>query len=96
MPPFEEQIFISSYIDQESARIDRLIERKGRFLVLLKDKLNAEVISATNFSDLWQPAPFWSLATAKCITGVPSEGLLSVYLDRGVIPYSEGGGLVHK
>jgi type I restriction enzyme S subunit len=44
----------------------------------------------------WTSCPFWAIATQKVITGRDSEGLLSVYLDRGVIPYSEGGGLVHK
>mgnify|MGYP000028146353 CR=1 FL=1 len=44
----------------------------------------------------WISYPFWAIATEKVITGRESEGLLSVYLDRGVIPYSEGGGLVHK
>lgn len=44
----------------------------------------------------WASYPFWAIATEKVISGRESEGLLSVYLDRGVIPYSEGGGLVHK
>ena len=44
----------------------------------------------------WASCPFWAITTEKVITGQESEGLLSVYLDRGVIPYSEGGGLVHK
>ncbi len=44
----------------------------------------------------WTSYPFWAIATEKVISGRESEGLLSVYLDRGVIPYSEGGGLVHK
>lgn len=44
----------------------------------------------------WARYPFWSLAKQKSISNRLDEGLLSVYLDRGVIPYSEGGGLVHK
>lgn len=44
----------------------------------------------------WRALDFWALARGVSHTGVPQEGLLSVYLDRGVIPYSEGGGLVHK
>ncbi len=51
----------------------------------------------TNFTAKdWLSFPFWAIARAKSITGQESSGLLSVYLDRGVIPYSEGGGLVHK
>jgi type I restriction enzyme, S subunit len=44
----------------------------------------------------WALRDFWTVAQQISITGKPDEGLLSVYLDRGVIPYSEGGGLVHK
>lgn len=44
----------------------------------------------------WLVLDFWTVACEVSITGVPHESLLSVYLDRGVIPYSEGGGLVHK
>lgn len=44
----------------------------------------------------WAVVDFWSVASEVSRAGVPHEGLLSVYLDRGVIPYSEGGGLVHK
>lgn len=44
----------------------------------------------------WALHDFWTIAQQVSIIGLPNEGLLSVYLDRGVIPYSEGGGLVHK
>lgn len=44
----------------------------------------------------WAVVDFWSVTREISHTGVPQESLLSVYLDRGVIPYSEGGGLVHK
>lgn len=52
--------------------------------------------SFENYSQNWYPHQFWTIAKEKSISGCDSEGLLSVYLDRGVIPYSEGGGLVHK
>lgn len=44
----------------------------------------------------WQVVSFWTVVRQVSRTGLPVEGLLSVYLDRGVIPYNEGGGLVHK
>ncbi|WP_424409526.1 restriction endonuclease subunit S [Pasteurella sp. PK-2025] len=44
----------------------------------------------------WNVSSFAHLFTRKEISNFPNENLLSVYLDRGVIPYSEGGGLVHK
>jgi len=43
----------------------------------------------------WKCVPLWTVARLKSDIGQPKLGLLSVYLDRGVIPYSEGGGLVH-
>lgn len=44
----------------------------------------------------WNDYPFWAVFKEKSITNQIHENLLSVYLDKGVIPYSEGGGLVHK
>lgn len=96
VPPAHEQKLISSYVDRETARIDALIARKSRFMDLLREKAVARIVYATQPITSWPSVPFWSIASAKCISGVADEGLLSVYLDRGVIPYSEGGGLVHK
>ena len=44
----------------------------------------------------WEVRQFWTIVSHRDESGSSSDGLLSVYLDRGVIPYSEGGGLVHK
>jgi type I restriction enzyme S subunit len=44
----------------------------------------------------WELYPFWHLFKRKEITNKTEEQLLSVYLDRGVILHSEGGGMVHK
>ena len=44
----------------------------------------------------WNVVKFWTVAKQISRSGMPNECLLSVYLDRGVVPYSEGGGLVHK
>ncbi len=44
----------------------------------------------------WNEIAFNWLFKKKEISNLPNENLLSVYLDRGVIPYFEGGGLVHK
>ena len=46
--------------------------------------------------DEWDIYPFWHLFNRKEITNKSQEQLLSVYLDRGVILHSEGGGMVHK
>lgn len=44
----------------------------------------------------WNVTNLWTVARQISRSGLPDAGLMSVYLDRGVIPYSEGGGLVHK
>ena len=46
--------------------------------------------------DEWDIYPFWYLFNRKEITNKTQEQLLSVYLGRGVILHSEGGGMVHK
>ena len=40
--------------------------------------------------------PLWSVAPLRSDSGYNNEQLLSVYLNRGVILYSESGGQVHK
>jgi type I restriction enzyme S subunit len=57
---------------------------------------NSGVESLGEAPRYWHTYDFWKVATPKSITTNEPEPLLSVYLDRGVIPYSEGGGLVHK
>lgn len=95
-PAVQEQTAIARFLDRETGRIDGLIEKKTRFIALLKEKRAADIIEAISPKEGWNRVPFWSVAKSKSISGRPDEGLLSVYLDRGVIPYSEGGGLVHK
>lgn len=46
IPSQEEQIKISDYIDRETSRIDRLIEKKERFIELLKEKRQALITHA--------------------------------------------------
>lgn len=96
LPPLEEQTIIADYIDRETQRIDRLIERKSRFIDLLSGRMKSSVVESTSPRTNWDNRPFWTIARSKSISGLTGAGLLSVYLDRGVIPYSEGGGLVHK
>lgn len=44
----------------------------------------------------WECLPLNAVAQIRNETDRSDLGLLSVYLDRGVIPYSEGGGQVHS
>jgi type I restriction enzyme S subunit len=53
-------------------------------------------LSAVTVPRHWRVVDFWTVARQVSVTGMTNESLLSVYLDRGVVPYSEGGGLVHK
>lgn len=96
LPPLQEQNNIANYLDVETARIDRLVEHKNKFVRLVAERIVASVIELTKARNDWHSRPFCSIARSKSISGQADEGLLSVYLDRGVIPYSEGGGLVHK
>ena len=96
LPSADEQEAIVKFLDYETGRIDRLLEKKVQFIDLLRHRLNVDTIQATVPRANWPSVPFWTVAFAKYLSGWPAEGLLSVYLDRGVIPYSEGGGLVHK
>lgn len=96
VPPMSEQDLIANYLGRETARIDTLIAKKTRFIELLKEKILARIIASTSPRCEWDEFPFWRIARTKSISGRSDENLLSVYLDRGVIPYSEGGGLVHK
>ena len=96
LPSTTEQASICDWLQKETTKIDNLIEKKTRFIELLKEKRVAVIIDAISPCEGWGMHPFWALARSKSVSGQPDTGLLSVYLDRGVIPYSEGGGLVHK
>ena len=43
----------------------------------------------------WSQSRLWTLSRVRKERNPGGLGLLSVFLDRGVIPYSEGGGQVH-
>lgn len=46
LPPQKEQTLIAEYLDRETARIDGLIEKKTRFIALLKEKRAAAIQNA--------------------------------------------------
>jgi len=46
LPPMDEQRAIADYLDRETARIDGLIEKKARFIALLKEKRVAVIAHA--------------------------------------------------
>lgn len=115
VPPVNEMERIASFLDGSTSRIDALIEKKIRFIEVLREKRQALITHAVNKGlgskdgakdpdrnsapaapDHWSIVDFWTVVREVSHKGLPEEPLLSVYLDRGVIPYSEGGGLVHK
>jgi len=44
----------------------------------------------------WEVVRLWQTSRVRSEKNRPELGLLSVFLGRGVIPYGEGGGQVHK
>ncbi|EJK0230492.1 restriction endonuclease subunit S [Salmonella enterica] len=46
VPPFEEQVYISSFLEYETAKIDRLIGKQERLIELLKEKRQAVISHA--------------------------------------------------
>lgn len=96
VPSPDYAVLAADYLDRETSQIDDLIDKKTKFISLLNERAIESVVACTRPRRAWNNYPFWSITNAKSITGRSEEELLSVYLDRGVIPYSEGGGLVHK
>jgi len=46
VPPLEQQLSINAFLDRETAQIDGLIEKKNRFIALLKEKRAAVITHA--------------------------------------------------
>ena len=114
-PPLNDQQKIVSFLDTETARIDKLISKQEKLIKLLEEQRKSIISYAVTkglnpnvpmkdsgvewlgeVPEHWDVYPFWHLFKQKEITNKTKEKLLSVYLDRGVILHSEGGGMVHK
>lgn len=95
---------VDALVAKKSRFIDLLREKRRAAITTAVTKgldAGAELTETSTAGRLgapshWQVVSFWTVVRQVSRTGMPEEGLLSVYLDRGVIPYSEGGGLVHK
>ncbi len=111
MPPSTDLPLIVRYLDHAEMRIAKAIAGKNELLKHLLDarraKIATEILGERASVKLhpnlpfetpthWEIAPFWSVAPEVSISGHAEKELLSVYLDRGVIRYSESGGQVHK
>lgn len=111
MPSLEEQGLIVRYLDHAELRIAKAIAAKQELmnrLLELRHVQIAEGILGTDGTRLlnsslphnvpgsWRVEPFWTVAPEVSISGQQGKELLSVYLNRGVIRYSESAGQVHK
>ena len=111
VPSLGEQKLVNRYLDNAELRIARAIQAKATQLdklIELRSALVArEVLGIDQTKVLnqylpfrvpahWPVVPLWSLAPVRSDSGHATEQLLSVYLRRGVILYSESGGQVHK
>lgn len=85
--------FIELLREKRQALISHAVTKGTEVAVPMKED---GLPSAQAIPAHWSVMDFWVLAREVSHTCVPHEDLLSVYLDRGVIPYSEGGGQVHK
>lgn len=110
MPPAEERKLIVRYLDNAEIRIQRALRSKEHLIarlteyreaIILQTLLSGGAVPLFPGSDYllpehWETVPFWSAAKERKATNRTTLQLLSVYLDRGVILYGEGGGQVHK
>jgi len=102
---------IVRYLDHAELRIAKAIDGKTDLLTKLLEMRRAKVAAGILGSGAgvrvhdglpfevpksWSIEPFWAVAPEVSVSGHAEKELLSVYLDRGVIRYSESGGQVHK
>ena len=85
--------FIELLREKRKALITHAVTKGLGRGVAMKD---SDTASELEVPDHWTVTNFWTVARQVSRSGNQDVGLMSVYLDRGVIPYSEGGGLVHK
>lgn len=111
LPPLDEQRLIVRFLDHKELEFGRALSAKGEVLTRLHELRSAVIAQTVLGSDPgrrlagslpyhvpahWEVVPFWSIATERSEAKRTDLELLSVYLDRGVIRYSESSGQVHK
>ena len=99
VPPTSDQPEIAAYLDRETARIDALIEKKTRFIELLREKISVLVTRAITGADqkgqrriavgaewLGEIPEHWSAAPAKYACSLVKDGthLPPARVDDGV------------
>lgn len=97
LPDKEEQSAIANFLDSKAEKIKTFISKKESLIERLREKINVIVQSnnsgSHNDSKFWPTIPsYWKIEKAKRIfyevnlRNFPSEDLLSVTQDRGVLP----------
>ena len=111
MPTKKEQGLIVRYLDHADLRIAKAIAAKQALMNRLLEFRQVQIAEGIlgddgtrllnsslpyNVPGSWRVEPFWSVAPEVSISDQQGKELLSVYLNRGVIRYSESAGQVHK
>jgi len=109
LPEFNEQKMISKFLDNLELKFLSAVESRSQLSKLLQERESAIVIEALTapgkhldsklpwtIPPHWEVKPFWAVGEVRNEKGFQQLDLLSVYLHRGVIAYSDGGGQVHK
>lgn len=97
VPPLEKQKEIAAFLDERTAAIDKLVEKKERLIELLREKIYSQVLGAEAPSDgdinFWKNIRSeWKIIKARWIfeelkvKNASGEELLAVTQDRGVLP----------
>lgn len=87
LPPREQQERLASYLDVETAKIDRLITKQRELLDLLVERETARRNRLLDGVDGKRIRLRWLLSPSR-VRAIGDEKVLSVYRDYGVIPKS--------
>lgn len=90
LPPLSERTAISAALDRETARIDALIEKKTRFVELLKEKREALITHAVTKG--LNPKAKMEDSEKEWLGNVPSHWSVAPF--RAAVWYQEGPGIL--
>ena len=88
LPPLPTQRRIADYLDRETAQIDAMAEALDGLVARLEERRRALIDN--QFSEVFDATrtPIWSILEPRRRLNYPSEEVLSVYRDLGVVPKS--------
>ena len=89
-PPLSEQQKIAQFLDDKTAKIDQAVDLAEKQIALLKEPLKDSGVEwIGQVPEHWEKYPLFAQAKISSITNHIDKELLSVYLDRGVIRFSD-------